>query len=92
MKKNMLLAFTLVLVFSVPAFAHFQMIYTPETILDKGGTVNMKLVFTHPFEAGHTMEMDKPLEFFVVNKEKKTDLLGSLKPITWKSLENSAKA
>jgi len=44
---------------SVPAFAHFQMIYTPEPALDKGKRITLKLVFTHPFEAGHTMDIGK---------------------------------
>ena len=90
MKKIVLLSL-LSLIVAAPASAHFQMLYTPETILDKGGEVPLKLVFTHPFEAGHTMDMGSPLEFFVVNKEKKTDLLKTLKPITWTSLENKGK-
>lgn len=80
------------LVTALPACAHFQMIYTPESLMDKGGEIPLKLVFTHPFSAGHTMDMEKPLEFFVVNKEKKTDLLGTLQPIDWSGLENSGKA
>ncbi len=79
------------------ADAHFQMIYTPESALVKGGTIPLKLVFTHPFEAGHTMDMGTPEQFFVVrsrgeNEPKKTDLLESLKPITWTSLTNQGKA
>lgn len=77
---------------AVPAFAHFQMIYTPESALEKGRQIDLKLVFTHPFEAGHTMDMGTPEQFFVIRKGKKTDLLGKLTPITWKSLTNSGKA
>jgi cobalt/nickel transport protein len=77
---------------AVPAMAHFQMIYTPEAALEKGGEIPLKLVFTHPFEAGHTMDMGKPEQFFVVRKGKKTDLLQTLKPITWTSLTNSGAA
>ena len=90
--------FVVSLLVSVPAFAHFQMIYTPEIALEKGEKIDLKLVFTHPFEAGHTMDMGKPQQFFVISqrgeegKPKKADLLGSLKPITWKSLTNSGKA
>ena len=91
MKKIVVLSLLASLFGVLPASAHFQMLYTPETILDKGGEVPLKLVFTHPFEAGHTMDMGKPQEFFVVNKEKKTDLLETLAPITWKSLENEGK-
>lgn len=94
MKKALLVLVGLVVsvLVSAPAFAHFQMVYTPEAALEKGEKIDLKLVFTHPFEAGHTMDMGTPQEFFVVHKEKKKDLLGTLKPITWKSLTNKGKA
>ena len=92
MKKLVLLVVALMMVSAVTCSAHFVVVYTPNPLLDKGGTIPLKAVFTHPFEAGHTMEMDQPNAFFVVNKGKKTDLLKTLKPITWTSLENSAKA
>jgi cobalt/nickel transport protein len=92
-KKLMLvLAGWMVLTLSVPAMAHFQMIYTPDSALEKAAEVDFKLVFTHPFEAGHTMDMGQPEQFFVVRKGKKKDLLNSLKPITWTSLTNSGAA
>ena len=74
-----------------PALAHFQMLYTPEPLFERGGEIPLRLVFTHPFEAGHTMDMGQPQEFFVVNKGKKTDLLTTLSPISWKSLGNEGK-
>ena len=74
---------------AIPAMAHFQMLYTPETALEKAKTIDMELVFTHPFEAGHTMDMGEPEEFFVVRKGRKTDLMDSLQPIQWTSLSNS---
>ena len=99
MKKAVVAAAGLLmaLAFSVPAMAHFQTIYTPEAALVKGGKIPLALVFTHPFEAGHTMDMGKPEQFFVIctrgeNKPKKMDLLGTLKPITWTSLTNSGAA
>jgi len=94
MKKWMMTALVTatVLGLHMPAFAHFQMIYTPESALEKAQPIDLKLVFTHPFEAGHTMDMGMPEKFFVVRKGKKSDLLASLKPITWKSLTNSGKA
>ncbi|MGD9212385.1 MAG: DUF4198 domain-containing protein, partial [Desulfobacteraceae bacterium] len=81
-----------VLMLTVPALAHFQMIYTPESALQKAAPIDLKLVFTHPFEAGHTMDMGQPKQFFVVRKEKKKNLLETLKPITWKSLTNQGAA
>lgn len=91
MKKTILLALVLVFATAMTCSAHFVMMYTPQTLLDNGGKVTIKNVFTHPFEASVTMNMEKPTAFFVVNKGKKTDLLDTLKPITWQSLENSAK-
>lgn len=81
-----------VLMAATPAMAHFQMVYTPEAALEKGATLDLKLVFTHPFEAGHTMDMGTPQEFYVINKGRKKDLKSALKPITWQSLTNSGKA
>lgn len=83
---------------SVPAWAHFQLIYTPQSALRTGQALTLDLVFTHPFEAGHTMSMGKPQEFYVVSqrgaaaKPRKTDLQQYLKPITWTSLTNSGDA
>ena len=92
MKTKIILATLLSLLLAAPALAHFQMVYTPQSALEKADTIDLKLVFTHPFEAGHTMDMGQPEQFFVVRKEKKTDLLATLKPITWTSLTNSGKA
>jgi cobalt/nickel transport protein len=80
------------------AFAHFQLIYTPRTALKSGQETHLVLVFTHPFEAGHTMDMGTPQAFYVLSqrgseaKPQKTDLLSHLKPITWTSLTNSGRA
>ncbi len=87
-----LFAALLVCALSAPALAHFQTIYTPDAALEKGGTLDLKMVFTHPFEAGHTMDMGKPIDFYMIHKGEKTDLTGALKPITWTSLTNSGKA
>ena len=92
MKKTIVLLTGLLTMAAAPALAHFQMIYTPEAALEKAETITLKLVFTHPFEAGHTMDMAAPQEFYVVRKEKKKDLINTLKPITWTSLTNSGKA
>ncbi|NLZ17158.1 MAG: DUF4198 domain-containing protein [Desulfobulbaceae bacterium] len=82
---------------AVPVQAHFQMIYTPEMALKEGAKIPLALVFSHPFEAGHTMDMGKPEEFYVIrsrgeNEPQRTDLLKTLQPITWTSLTNSGKA
>ena len=58
MKKIMLLSMLFVFMLSVSAFAHFQMIYSPDSV-PKTRKINLKLIFTHPFEAGHTMDIGK---------------------------------
>lgn len=78
------------------AFAHFQMLYTPESALNEGSTIPIKIVFTHPFADEHTMDMglqeDKSRidlnDFFVIHKEKKTDLKSTLKEIKFKGNSN----
>ena len=96
--KRFTLTIALALLLTSSAFAHFQMLYTPESALNKGKTIDLRLVFTHPFADEHTMDMGKqhdsdkllPVEaFYVINKEKKTDLLDTLQPITFKGNHNS---
>lgn len=99
MKKKITLLIALyVMAFS--AFAHFQMIYTPSSVIDgEAKSVPFKLVFTHPFESGHTMDIGKNeageikgLEhFFVIHKHKSIDAVSKLKEITFTSHENSGK-
>lgn len=100
MKKFvLLLSLTAMLILSVPAFAHFQMIYSPDSV-PTSKKMTLKLVFTHPFEAGHTMDIGKDekgetqpsIAFGVLHKGEKKDLLMSLKPITFTSLTNKGKA
>lgn len=98
MKRATLLAGIMTLFFITPALAHFQMLYTPESALEKGGEMTLKLVFTHPFDAGHTMDMGPVEEFYVVQQRgeegeaKKIDLKEYLKEISWESLTNKGKA
>lgn len=82
---------------AVPAFAHFQLVYTPEIAVERSADTMMKMVFTHPFSAGHTMSMGEPQQFYFVHqmgegKAKKTDLQDLLKKITWTSVTNSGDA
>jgi cobalt/nickel transport protein len=83
---------------SVPVYAHFQMIYSPESV-PTSRKLNLKLIFTHPFEAGHTMDIGKdengkihpPVAFGSVHRGRKTDLLNTLNPITFTSVTNSGR-
>lgn len=74
------------------AQAHFQLIYTPETMLEKPATIGLDLVFGHPMENGHTMDMGPVEKFAVYYKGEETDLTTSLQENTWKGAHNDAKA
>jgi len=74
------------------AQAHFQLAYTPEVNLEKSGDVPVKLIFWHPFENGHAMDMGEPLEFYAIHRGEKIDLKDTLKPITFSGSENEAAA
>ncbi|MFA7083868.1 MAG: DUF4198 domain-containing protein [Arcobacteraceae bacterium] len=92
MKKMILKTVAVTALLSSSAYAHFQMVYTPQTALTKGQTIEFKHIFTHPFSDEHTMDMAGVEEFFVINKEEKTDLKDTLKSITFKGSSNSGKA
>lgn len=74
------------------AQAHFQMVYTPDLLLDRGGKITLKTPFTHPAASGHVMSAEQPEAFYQIRKGKKTDLLPALKPINWNSAENTGPA
>ena len=99
MKKRFipLLAAICVLTVVGSAFAHFMVMYTPEIALHKGEELDMRILFTHPAEAGHMMDMGGIEEFYVLNqrgdsKAKKTDLKGYLKEIEWSNPHAKAPA
>lgn len=76
----------------IAAQAHFQLVYTPDVNLQKAGDTPLKLIFWHPFENGHVMDMAEPLEFYAVHRGERIDLKDSLKPITFTGTENEAAA
>ncbi|MDY0191536.1 MAG: DUF4198 domain-containing protein [Desulfuromonas sp.] len=97
--RKVYLTLAMSLLLSSTAWAHFQMLYTPESALATGTTIDLREVFTHPFADEHTMDMGaqhdskdvSPVEaFYVINKEKKRDLLTTLEQITWAGAHNSA--
>ena len=45
------------------AQAHFQLLYTPEVNLEKAGKLPVKMIFWHPMENGHAMDMGQPEQF-----------------------------
>ncbi|WP_299177621.1 DUF4198 domain-containing protein [uncultured Neptuniibacter sp.] len=77
------------LLFTSSAQAHFQMVYTPDLLKERGGVITLKLPFTHPADNGHVMTVDQPEQFFVIKKGKKADLIDQVKASTWSSAENT---
>jgi len=75
-----------------PAKAHFQLVYTPEVNLTAAGDVPLKLLFWHPFENGHVMDMAEPEALYAINRGKRIDLKDSLKAIQFTGQSNQGKA
>ncbi|WP_242500563.1 DUF4198 domain-containing protein [Tropicimonas sp. IMCC6043] len=87
-----MLALTTSLCLPVAASAHFQLAYSPDTIIERPGDVPIKLIFWHPFDNGHVMEMARPLEFFAVHRGARIDLMDRLVPSTFTGVTNAAAA
>lgn len=70
-----------VLVLAGAATAHFGMIIPSKDVVGKDDKkeIGILVQFTHPFEGGPLMQMDKPEKFGVVIGDKVADLLGTLK-------------
>ncbi len=62
-----------------PALAHFQEIIPSNDVLENGGEVELNLVFTHPFENGPVMDMQRPAQVGVIFNGTKTLLDDQLK-------------
>jgi cobalt/nickel transport protein len=74
------LSLAIVLAYSVGSMAHFQVVLPSDDFIEEGesNAIELQLIFTHPAEAHHTMNMDKPLKFGVYHKEKVQDLTDTL--------------
>ena len=77
---------------SISAYAHFQLVYTPDLSRTKGGSISLKLPFTHPAASGHVMNVDKPQAFYMIKKGKKTNLVNTISDISWTSSVNKGNA
>ena len=78
--KKLSLVFSLVLLFSGQAAAHFVELTADKNFLDPGRekAVSLKMSFTHPFENGPLMTMKRPKEFGCLHKGKRKDLTNTL--------------
>ena len=89
MLSKKLLIGALVATMSMSAFAHFQMVYTPDSDISGKSSVPFELIFTHPADGveAHSMDMGKDekgtiqpvVEFFSVHNGEKKDLKANLK-------------
>ena len=61
-------------------------------MIDRPGDVPVKLVFWHPFENGHVMDLELPEEFFMIHNGERTDLRDTLEPIRFMGSQNEAAA
>jgi len=90
--KTLLSAAAAVMALPAMANAHFLLEYTTDTMIEKPGDVPVKLIFWHPFENGHVMDLEKPQEFYVIHNGEKTDLLDTLEPIRFTGGQNEGAA
>ena len=90
MKKLLTATALAIVALSAPATAHFQLVYNPQANVEKPAQIPFKLIFWHPFENGHAMDMGEPDAFFYVFKGEKIDISDSLKPMTFKGKNNEA--
>ena len=81
-----------------PAFAHFQLLYTPDAALNESRALPLALVFSHPFNNGYTMSMGEPEAFYVISQRgaeaarRETDLRQYLEPVMWSGVDSEAAA
>ncbi len=64
----------------LPALAHYAMVIPSKDVVAAEDTkeIDLFLQFTHPFEGGPQMQMDKPMKFGVFLDKQAEDLLGNL--------------
>lgn len=79
---------TAALCFSTLSFAHFQLAYTDQVIIERAGSVPAKLVFWHPMSNSHAMDMLPPQNVSVIHRGKSQDLTSSLSQTTFQGLLN----
>ena len=66
---------------AAPAHAHFLELIPSEDVLPEGGEVVLSLAFTHPFERGPVMQMDRPVRFGMVRDGETVDLTDALEEV-----------
>ena len=92
MFKTLLPAAAAALILPAAAQAHFLLQYTTQTMIETPGEVPVKLIFWHPMENGHVMDLATPQEFYMIHNGEKTDLAPSLRPVSFTGGENAGAA
>lgn len=83
---------------SVSAYAHFVVMYTPQTALLRASDVPFNIVFTHAFAGGPTMAMAKPQRFYYVKRAgrgeptEEVDLSQYLEEVQWQNGDSTVSA
>lgn len=90
--KTSLIAAVAALALPAAAQAHFLLEYTTDTMIEAPGDVPLKLIFWHPLENGHVMDLEMPEAFYMIHNGEKTDLLGTLEPVAFTGSENEGAA
>lgn len=86
------LAAVLSLTPAIAAQAHFILPFADEVQISQPGDVPLAIVFWHPFENGHVMDMERPLAFYMVHNGEKTDLMDRLEAAPFKGVSNDGAA
>lgn len=90
--RNMIFAATLATLIPITGQAHFLLPYAAETQIAKPGDVPLAVVFWHPFENGHVMDMQAPEAFYMIHHGEKTDLMDRLEATVFKGAQNEGAA
>jgi cobalt/nickel transport protein len=83
---------------SVSAYAHFVVMYTPQTALLRASDLPFNIVFTHVFAGGPTMAMAKPKRFYYVKRDgrgaqtEEVDLAQYLEEVQWQAEDTTVSA
>ncbi|MFP4044080.1 MAG: DUF4198 domain-containing protein [Rhodosalinus sp.] len=90
--RKTLLAAAAAAALPVTASAHFLSTYTEEAVIGRPGEIPVKLIFWHPMDNGHVMDLAKPREFYMIHNGERTDLLDTLEPAAFEGAENTGEA
>lgn len=82
---------------SASASAHFIIMHTPESALQRPQDLPLTMVFTHVYEASPTMNLARPQRFYYSRRpaggmSEEVDLSQYLEPIEWQAGEGTVQA